>query len=878
MKLRSAILMEQDGTSVPCFLKKLIIPLLRAGQQLQVVMKLLDVCKYIAAGDNALVDVLPCSSSLTGYNFSYMSPLSFNKRYAESVVLSRKAFYRRMLEKLENVMKNLEIKYQQGVFHDKVFLYADDFGATVDPYSSSALGGTVNIAFATDLADTIETAQNEDFETSSMSEDFGLEALESSDCSSTDVSVEQSLSKESTDRSQIYLSTLRFSSDVMIGHSLGEALQSHEQNSVKSDFLHTCDDKDQLFNFTAPFTQATPTDHTLHFERTVQLSKSWLSEIQYPDNEFHLGGLVGSGIKNLSKSCGNIRVETAQNIPENDQSPEANSLYFRGKYAVNCFLEADKSFVDDTWLSSKSYILQSWNDKYQNDVLSMNPILRKSPFCSPSIRFGDRDSVKISKSFTFFDFSYVADPLQLYKQRLTSGTILQPGFQNPVASVLQSMDGYTGRQDAGNDLSREKSYLLSTDSSLISNSGAIDVLPDSAYSAWENMLCGACCTIRQSIGNRTCDCQAIFEMPLDFVIDKCLLQEILLQYNYVSRLTIQFLEKGFDLQEHFLALRRYHFMEKADWADIFVISLWHHNWCFNEAERRTSETQRLLQSSIQRSSCDRDAYKNLLYVYDRNDSLIPALTTAKGAGVHSFDFIGLGYRVNWPVNIVLTPNALRIYAEIFTFLIQVKLAALSLTDIWYSLKDFRHMDSRSCYQHQIDWNHFNILMKLRHQVNHFVSIFQQYVLSQLSDVSWCKFLHFKQEVKDMMDLESVHMSYLIAALHACFLTDEAQPISNIIASILQCALDFRYCLEKKCGSGGGNMGSLATSLPHINISKVVSIKEKFYKSMRELHKSHLKSPERGEFGLSRFWSYLNYNEYYSDVTENTMRHYGLQGR
>lgn len=56
------------------------------------------------------------------------------------------------------------------------------------------------------------------------------------------------------------------------------------------------------------------------------------------------------------------------------------------------------------------------------------------------------------------------------------------------------------------------------------------------------------------------------------------------------------------------------------------------------------------------------------------------------AGVRSFDFLGLGYQVDWPVNIVLTPAALRIYADIFSFLIQVKLAIFSLTNVWCSLK------------------------------------------------------------------------------------------------------------------------------------------------------------------------------------------------
>ena len=48
------------------------------------------------------------------------------------------------------------------------------------------------------------------------------------------------------------------------------------------------------------------------------------------------------------------------------------------------------------------------------------------------------------------------------------------------------------------------------------------------------------------------------------------------RYKYVSKLTIKLLEEGFYLQEHLLALRRYHFMELADWADLFVMSLWNH--------------------------------------------------------------------------------------------------------------------------------------------------------------------------------------------------------------------------------------------------------------------------------------------------------------
>ncbi|GAB2234921.1 hypothetical protein Droror1_Dr00004192 [Drosera rotundifolia] len=874
-----AIVRVEDGISVPCFLENLISPMLRAGQQLQVVMKLLDVCKYVVAGDYALSDVLPGCVNPAGHEFSYTSLLNFNRRNVASVELSRKTFYGKMMEKLETVMKNFE-KREQETFNDKALIYEDNFGRTAISYSLSALVGTLDLASGPDQTDSFEASPNADFETNSLSEDFGFDDIESSDCSSTDGCMEQCDSHQPTDRSELfYLSTLRFSSDVVNYQFQGDAPQSHEKYSISRRFLHTCKDEDLLSISRNPLAQATK-DEMIDFERTVQPSKSWLPEIQYAGHEFHHGSLVRSWFENFSGSSRQVGAKT-EHVPVIGQKREEAFLHSSAQYASNCFSHAEEcyrnKFVGDSELSSNSYIFQSWNAKHQSDVLSMNPLLRKSPFCS-SMRYGDQDSANFGEVFGSFDFSSVIDPFKLWKKKTAHDTVHLSEFQYPVASVAECGDGYQRRQANGDALLRGKIYSSPYDSCFDLNRGNIDVHPEVALgeSASKILVPDSSRTTSQSIGHHSCNLQATFDMPLDFVIDKCLLQEILFQYNYVSRLTIELLEKGFYLQEHFLALRRYYLMEKADWADMFVMSLWHHNWFFCDMERRIADAQKLLESSIQRSSCDRDAYKNRLYVYNRSHLPIPVLNSS--LGIHSFDFIGLGYRVDWPVSIILTSNALTIYAKIFSFLIQVKLAALSLTDIWYSLKDFRHMDSRSCDKHHIDWNHFNVLIKLRHQVNHFICILQQYVLSQLSDVSWRRFLHSsKQEVKDMMDLESVHLSYITSSLHVCFLTDEAQPISNIIASILQCALDFRSCLVKKSGNVGGDEINFTGNLSQINISQVVSIKEKFYKSMSELHLHHLKSPKHQELGLSRFWSYLNYNEYYSDLSDNTIPYFGIQG-
>ncbi|GMH11154.1 hypothetical protein Nepgr_012995 [Nepenthes gracilis] len=874
---------EREGISAPCFLKDFSTPLMRAGQQLQVVMKLLELCKYVATGDYAFLDILPGFSGIPGYNLSNASPLSFNKGNIEAIVLSRKNFYRRMLEKLGNVMENLSIKYQQAVLHDTVFVYVSNGGKTVDVQPSSTTDESLIFA-PTCCKKENGTSQNVISETLSTAEEssYALDPLESSECSSTDGSEQQSdfgLSTELPDNSirlkQNYLSALSFSAGITstVDHSLQESSQILEHHSVETNFLKTSDNKDLSCHLMDP----------CHRETSMKddaLSCKWprpcIYEFQYQGHVPDPGWPVGSQLKNPFGIDWWFRADSGSHVVGNGQCLVASISHYSCQSASKCFSRVEESYRDqflDKSSASNSYVSQLWNVKYQSNLLRMNPMLTRNAFLHHVSKSNDKDALKISEAFPYFGFSSVEDPLKLYAQRFYSDPEHQSGFKCSDASSVQYVDGYQGVQDGQDVMLKEKSYLLSTVSSLNSDVGAVDVLAVDACggSNWESMLRGSVCSSNEILGDQGPNFPEIFEMPLDFVIDKCLLQEILIQYNYVSRLTIELLQKGFNLQEHLQAMRRYHFMEIADWADLFIKSLWHHKWHFTEVDQRTSEIQGLLESSIQRSSCERDPYKNHLYVFVKDHSMTPFLVSA--AGVHSFSFVGLGYRVDWPVSIILTPNALRIYAEIFSFLIQVKLAVLSLTDLWYSLKDFRDIASQNCDRHQLDWSHFNILIKLRHQVNHFVSILQQYVLSHLSDVSWCKFLYsLEHKVKDMMDLESVHMAFLTDSMYICFLSDKTQPISNIITSILQCALDFRFCLVKKTGNVGLDNGNSMGSISQINISQVLSIKERFNSNMKELHSCYLKSPKHAEFGLFHFWSCLNYNEYYSDATDRTTCH------
>uniref|UniRef100_A0A1J3F095 Gamma-tubulin complex component 6 n=2 Tax=Noccaea caerulescens TaxID=107243 RepID=A0A1J3F095_NOCCA len=838
----SSLKREREGGLVPCFLDGFLVPILRAGQQLQVVTKLLELCNLPASGHKRYADLLPCWTHYSTTSPVYPSPITFSKLHIEVIIQKRGDYYRRMQEELGDFAKKFElfpgqvpgaislpISYGNGEIIQKssVYLTLDD-------------GLLIPSTVGMDLTRDPVGSDSDDQKTEDrwFSE---IDASCSSECSSTRDSLEESDVKLLDSQialvgpSPNYLSALRFS--VASDGNCNQILVQHsESGCVHNNF--EADTRGQWMDTEPKESTEVCEDHKF---------RGPLSIMSWP-----LGGLPGNPFCVDKKYAEDDReypkIDSGARIMNTDES----TLFLNNiPEGGNCTKHERKHDFLENCSSSTLDPLKETKVNYPYEVLSMNPVLR----CDFLRKHGNINMREQRKLLPWFDFSAVDDPSKSCLARIPVGF--------PIDFHVECHSSQTDRKSnrlANQECGIDRFDVEDPKVSCSHLSPGLKACAEeknsnaSGGSRWEGMLLRSNNPESSAFSDCRQNSSGTFELPLDFVIDKCLLQEIRLQYNFVSKLAIKLLEEGFGLQEHLLALRRYHFMEIADWADVFVVSLWHHKWLVTEAGKRISEIQGFLESSIQRSSCERDICKDRLFLYKRQDAthLLPS-----HIGVRYFDFLGLGYRVDWPISIILTCDALKAYADVFSFLVQVKLAAYALTDVWSSLKDVRHeMHERKeeIGKHEIRW--LNILMKLRHQVNHFVSTLQQYVHSELSHVSWSKFLHsLKHKVKDMMDLESVHMAYLSEALRICFLSDETRAISNIIENILQCALDFRSCLPR------GTLG--------INTSQVMMVKQKFDKELKELHLCHLRSPKHGRFVLSRFWDCLNFNLFYSDILHDS---------
>ncbi|KAK9066272.1 hypothetical protein SSX86_013593 [Deinandra increscens subsp. villosa] len=710
---------EEDGVLVPCFLRELLIPLFRAGQQLQVLIKLLELSDGVGSWNRTYEDFLPYWSRKSSYHLSHAFHLDFSKEGIEMMVLKRRDYYRMMMEKLENHLPNLEFKYHQVISYST--LPTSGRGSLEIPSTSNGRSGSPS---AKDMNQNHRPIGTLECDESSMTDEYSYLG-DSSECSS---------------------------------------VENYGEEEKMAGIFHDSD----------------------------ALEKKYLSALE-------------------------INSETPFKVPlkkpSQDESPST-----MGTATHELSYKADSPGFAMSLRSLKSSEIE-----HANLILGANKLRERC----------------IKVKLPSFDFESVKNPLTECVDRLGSSYRANSAdntrsYHNTHAGDVQKNSIHTHESLGLNNNHQEQAFLPNPsgggyrESPLHGTGNETDIHPGK---------------------HRTV-------VALDFVLEKCLLEEIQLQYTYVSKLTIKLLEEGFCLQQHLLALRRYHMMESADWADLFIISLWQHKWYATEANKRISEIQGLLELSVQRSSCEKDHYKDRVFVYMKEqDSSLSKFST----GIQSFNGLGLGYKVDWPVSIVLTPGALKIYAQIFSFLIQVKLASSSLTDVWCSFQEFINQ-IRSSNVHKSKARNFNIMVKLRHQIFHFVSTLQQYVQSQLSHVSWCRFLEsLKHKVKDLTDLDFVHMDYLIDSQHICFLSKSMKQIADIIQSILQCALDFR--------SVAGLNGGL------VDVTQVLKIKETFDQNMKQLYACYLNSPKNVEFSLPRFWEYLDYNHHYSDVFDKEMGHH-----
>ncbi|KAI5066435.1 hypothetical protein GOP47_0019059 [Adiantum capillus-veneris] len=355
------------------------------------------------------------------------------------------------------------------------------------------------------------------------------------------------------------------------------------------------------------------------------------------------------------------------------------------------------------------------------------------------------------------------------------------------------------------------------------------------------------------------------EVPLEVIIEKCIVQEVLSQYQCISHFSVRLLHEVFGLQDHLAALRRYFFMERGDWAEIFTSVLFRNAWYPTGPLQRQLEVQMLLEASVQNSSCQEDDYAERLHVgvegggeaFQSDTDNLGHVYISK-TSLSAFDFITLGYRLEWPVSLIITAESLKLYNSTFSFLIRTKLAAHAVSDIWRFLKDLLHVGRQGRTSQKQDW--INTLILFRQQADHFVTTLQGHLETQLLHNVWRKLLQaLYHRGKDLLDLETLHGLYLQDALHVCFLSEETKSAKTHIDNILQCLLELSACLNI--------LGKQQNGKPTLESERVQSAilqaKDSFELSISQLFQIALN--RHNHFALSPLWTRLDFNGFFGSM-------------
>ncbi|EHH65953.1 hypothetical protein EGM_02831, partial [Macaca fascicularis] len=216
----------------------------------------------------------------------------------------------------------------------------------------------------------------------------------------------------------------------------------------------------------------------------------------------------------------------------------------------------------------------------------------------------------------------------------------------------------------------------------------------------------------------------------------------------------------------------------------------------------------------------------------------------------------LRYKVDWPLNVVITEGCLSKYSGVFSFLLQLKLMMWALKDICF------HLKRTALLSHMASSVQFRQLQLFKHEMQHFVKVIQGYIANQILHVTWCEFRARLATVSDLEEIQRAHAEYLHKAVFRALLTEKAAPVMNVIHSIFSLVLKFRsQLISQAWGPAGGPRGA-----EHPNFALMQQSYNTFKYYSHFLFKVVTKLVNRGyQPHLEDFLLRINFNNYYQDT-------------
>ncbi|XP_008486001.1 gamma-tubulin complex component 6, partial [Diaphorina citri] len=164
-----------------------------------------------------------------------------------------------------------------------------------------------------------------------------------------------------------------------------------------------------------------------------------------------------------------------------------------------------------------------------------------------------------------------------------------------------------------------------------------------------------------------------------------------IQYRLTNDAVLRLFLNKHHLATHLITLRNYFFLLDGSFAKSLTHDLSKQIRNNLVLLLNPFKLNSILRKAVSYGTCDTKMENNLTFVIKNYDTI----SSLQESNV--FQYISLSYKVEWPLNIVLTPEALTNYDKVFVFLMQVQQVSHTLQEVFVYLKLRRKFEMNNLY-------------------------------------------------------------------------------------------------------------------------------------------------------------------------------------
>ncbi|XP_022826638.1 gamma-tubulin complex component 6 [Spodoptera litura] len=339
----------------------------------------------------------------------------------------------------------------------------------------------------------------------------------------------------------------------------------------------------------------------------------------------------------------------------------------------------------------------------------------------------------------------------------------------------------------------------------------------------------------------------------------CLQRSVMLPLTYqlevVNNSILTYFLVNLDMYEHMRSLKDYFFLMDGEFS---------RSICHNLFTKlvKTLNPQELLNFGTLHSILDKALGSSISHVHKFSENLSFTITESPLSFQHSspdvLQCLSLTYTVSWPLNIILSQEALLRYAKVFQFLIKMRRIFWVLGEDFESLK----LSAKLSRQHSrklLRSPQYISVQIYRHMMASMIRALDNYIVTTCILSSWTEFENDLKKARTLDDLYECHVVYIKKVLFRCLLNNRSTPVMKLLNDIFTVILKFSRVLK----AGEWQQKEPEGSFTHSSFSQLEELFHLFEKLAKYLHKVVTKLMECGyQRHLVELLTMVNLNGYY----------------